>query len=405
MDKQSGIMDNQSASINKIDTPPTLKRNFPANILCFSHLRWDFVFQRPQHLLTRFSKIFNIYYFEEPIFENIPKAYLLKSVREENLWVLKPHLPEGLNHTEILNAQEDLVKQFLNKENLNDYAFWYYTPMALEFSRSFEPSVVVYDCMDELSAFKFAPPTIKQLEKELFRKSDVVFTGGHSLYEAKQHQHPNIFPFPSSIDKNHFGKARTYKKSPKDQLDIGNPRIGFFGVIDERFDLELIRIIAESRPEWQLVLIGPVVKIDPATLPQADNIHYLGSKAYLELPEYLSGWDVALIPFLINESTQFISPTKTPEYLAAGIPVVSSPIKDVIRPYGDQKLVHIASSPAEFIAAIDHELTAEKQSWLAAVDEHLLQNSWDLTCSRMLNQIKIAADKKVKINKVTISSI
>lgn len=398
-------MDKQSASINKIDTPPTLKRNIPSNILCFSHLRWDFVFQRPQHLLTRFSKIFNIYYLEEPLFEKIPAPYLSKSAREENLWVLTPHIPEGLNHQEILDVQEELVENFLLKENLNDYAFWYYTPMALEFSRKFEPSVVIYDCMDELSAFKFAPQSIKQLEKELFRKADVVFTGGHSLYEAKQHQHPNIFPFPSSIDKSHFGKARTYKKIPKDQLAIPSPRIGFFGVIDERFDIELIGTMAESRPEWQFVLIGPVVKIDPATLPQRSNIHYMGSKAYLELPEYLSGWDIALIPFLLNESTQFISPTKTPEYLAAGIPVVSSAIKDVVRPYGDQKLVHIASTAEEFIAAIDQELTAEKESWLEKVDAHLMQNSWDLTCSRMLNQIKIAADKKTQINKITISTL
>lgn len=398
-------MDKQTSGINTIGTPPGLKRNLPSNILCFSHLRWDFVFQRPQHLLTRFANIFNVYYFEEPVLEDISSPYLSKSLREENLWILTPHIPEGYSPKEIADFQEDLLGQFLNKQNLKDFAFWYYTPMALEFSRKFSPSVLIYDCMDELSAFKFAPSSLKKLEKELFGVADVVFTGGHSLYEAKQHQHANIFPFPSSIDKQHFLKARTYKKSPRDQREITRPRIGFFGVIDERFDIDLIREMAEKKPGWQFILIGPVVKIDPQTLPQNDNIFYLGSKTYLELPEYLSGWDVALIPFLLNESTQFISPTKTPEYLAAGIPVVSAAIKDVVRPYGDQELVHIAGSPDEFIDAISRELEANKEEWLSRVDEFLMQNSWDLTCSKMLHHMEVSVNKNKQSTKVTISSI
>jgi len=398
-------MNRQSTGIEKFDTPTPAKRIIPSNILCFSHLRWDFVFQRPQHLLTRFAKIFNVYFLEEPVFENIATPFLSKSTREENLWVLVPHLPEGLSQKEIIDLQEDLVSQFLKSKNLNDYAFWYYTPMALEYSRNLKPSMIIYDCMDELSAFKFAPPAIKKLEKELFSKADVVFTGGYSLYEAKQHEHSNIFPFPSSIDKQHFEKARTYKKAPKDQIDISRPRIGFFGVIDERFDIDLIREMAEKRPNWQFILIGPVVKIDPALLPREENIHYKGSKTYLELPEYLSGWDIALIPFLLNESTQFISPTKTPEYLAAGIPVISTPIKDVIRPYGEKELVRIASTPTEFIAAIEEELIKPKENWLMKVDEFLMLNSWDLTCSKMLHEIETSFARTRKNEKTTISTI
>ena len=398
-------MDKKSTSVNKISTPSTNKRTLPSNIFCFSHLRWDFVFQRPQHILTRFSKIFNVFYLEEPVFENTPTAYLTKSLREENLWVLTPHLPEGLTHTEIIESQKQLLQVFYSTKNLNDFAFWYYTPMALEYSKEFEPAIIIYDCMDELSAFKFAPPTIKQLEKELFSRANIVFTGGHSLYEAKQHQHSNIFPFPSSIDKQHFEKARTYKKAPKDHADISRPRIGFFGVIDERFDIDLIAKLAEMRSNWQFVLIGPVVKIDPVILPQAENIHYLGSKTYLELPEYLSGWDIALIPFLINESTQFISPTKTPEYLAAGIPVISTPIKDVIRPYGDKNLVRIASTAEEFATAIDAELKADKEGWQERVDEFLMQNSWDLTCSKMLFQIELVLQETKQKDQITISTI
>lgn len=398
-------MDKKPTSVNKISTIPTTKRILPSNIFCFSHLRWDFVFQRPQHLLTRFAKIFNVYFLEEPVFENTATAYLTKSLKEENLWVLIPHLPEGLSHSEIIESQKRLLLGFYNTKNLNDFAFWYYTPMALEYSKDFKPAIVIYDCMDELSAFKFAPPAIKQFEKELFSKADIVFTGGHSLYEAKKHQHSNIFPFPSSIDKQHFEKARTYKKAPKDHDVISRPRIGFFGVIDERFDIELIAKLAKMRPNWQFVLIGPVVKIDPEILPQAENIHYLGSKTYLELPEYLSGWDVALIPFLLNESTRFISPTKTPEYLAAGIPVVSTPIKDVVRPYGDKNLVHIASTAEEFATAIDEELKANKEHWQEEVDEFLMQNSWDLTCSKMLFQIELALEKTKQKDQITISTI
>lgn len=398
-------MDKKTSSINTIDTPATSKRVIPSNILCFSHLRWDFVFQRPQHLLTRFAKIFNVYYWEEPILEPIEKPFLSKSLREENLWVITPHLPEGLAEDTITAHLEKLLEQFLHKQNPADFAAWYYTPMALEFTRTFKPAIVIYDCMDELSAFKFAPPALKLLEKELLKRADIVFTGGHSLFEAKQHLHPNIFPFPSSIDKQHFEKARTYKKEPKDQLQVLRPRIGFFGVIDERFDIDLIAEMAEKRPHWQFILIGPVVKIDPNSLPQHDNIHYKGSKTYLELPEYLSGWDVALIPFLLNESTQFISPTKTPEYLAAGIPVVSSPIKDVVRPYGDQKLVHIASTPEQFIKAIDQELATPKEDWLAKVDEFLLQNSWDLTCAKMLRHVELFQQKNLKTNRNIISTI
>jgi glycosyltransferase involved in cell wall biosynthesis len=399
-------MDKQTTAINKFDTSHSSKRTLPSNILCLSHLRWDFVFQRPQHLLTRFAKIFNIYYLEEPAFGGNHAPYLAKTLREENLWVLTPHLPEGLSPLEIANVQEELLDSFFKSQHIKDFAFWYYTPMALEYSKNLKPAMVIYDCMDELSAFKFAPTALKDLEKQLFSKADVVFTGGYSLYEAKQHQHQNIFPFPSSIDKQHFEKARLYKKSPKDQLDITRPRLGFFGVIDERFDIDLIREIAERRPDWQLVLIGPVVKIDPSILPKLTNIHYLGSKTYLELPEYLSGWDLALIPFLLNESTRYISPTKTPEYLAAGIPVVSTPIKDVVRPYGDKHLVHIARTADEFISAIDQELAAAKEQWLARVDEFLMKNSWDLTCSKMLRQIELFLERTVQKNKkITISTI
>ncbi|HYK75338.1 MAG TPA: glycosyltransferase family 1 protein [Daejeonella sp.] len=397
-------MTNPAANISQLNFQKK-NRRLPTNILCFSHIRWDFVYQRPQHLLSRFSKIFNVYYLEEPVFEPITKPHLSISPREENLWLLTPHLPQNLTEAEILEYQEEIIHKFLQNKNLTDFAFWYYTPMALAYTKNYKPGFVIYDCMDELSAFKFAPVRIKQFEQELFKRAQIVFTGGFSLYEAKKGQHSTVFPFPSSIDKAHFEKARTLKKMPNDQLQIPGPRIGFFGVIDERFDIDLLSTMAEKRPEWQFILIGPVLKIDPAILPQKDNIHYLGSRTYMELPAYLSGWDVALIPFMLNESTKFISPTKTPEYLAAGIPAVSTAIRDVVKPYGESGLVHIASSASEFIKAIEMELkSGPREEWLMRVDDFLKQNSWDLTCAKMLLNMETAFEKMLSSQiKVSVS--
>jgi len=286
----------------------------------------------------------------------------------------------------------------INDWGAENYFSWYYTPMALPFTDHLTPELVVYDCMDELSAFKFAPPELTILEKELLKKADVVFTGGQSIYEAKKNAHHNIHAFPSSIDKHHFGKARKIKEDPEDQKHIAHPRFGFFGVIDERFDIELIDAVAKAKPEWQFILLGPIVKIDPNTLPRYNNVHYLGGKKYEELPEYLAGWDIAMVAFAMNESTKFISPTKTPEYLAAGKPVISTPIRDVVRPYGDNKLVHIVSNPNEFIKAAEKELSKKrKASWLKKVDDFLLYNSWDRTWGQMVRHIEDANLLKSKL--------
>ncbi|MGV3508848.1 MAG: glycosyltransferase family 1 protein [Sphingobacteriaceae bacterium] len=374
-------------------------KRVPENLLVFSHLRWDFVFQRPQHLLTRFSREFNVYFLEEPIYDitESEDSYLSISKRSDKLWVLVPHLPNGINKKQSLKLQKDILKTFLTNKSLSDFIFWYYTPMALEFSGDYNPDIIIYDCMDELSAFKFAPPELMHLEKELLTRADVVFTGGQSLYEAKKHQHQNIHPFPSSIDKAHFGKARKKLEQPTDQKDIAGTKFGFYGVIDERFDYELIGNAATLKPDWQFILIGPTVKIDPALLPTNKNIHYLGGKSYDELPAYLSGWDVAMIPFLLNESTRFISPTKTPEYLAAGIPVISTPIKDVVNPYGKKNLVSIVSNAQQFVEAAENALSAPKTDWLAEVDTFLAKRSWDQTASDMMDLIRKAMGRKVSV--------
>ena len=260
---------------------------------------------------------------------------------------------------------------------------WYYTPMALGYARHLSTSAIVFDCMDELSAFKNAPPALLANEAELLGRADLVFTGGQSLYEAKRGRSRRVFAFPSSVDVPHFAAARGIKEEPADQKDIPHPRLGFFGVVDERMDLDLLRAIATSRPNWHLVLLGPCVKIDPATLPQGNNIHYLGMKMYAELPSYLAGWDVALLPFARNESTRFISPTKTPEYLAAGCPCGFYSVRDVVSPYGDRGFVSIADSPEAFIAAVEGALTGLSLTQRQEIDQFLSGMSWDRTWSEM----------------------
>ena len=363
-----------------------------SDLVCFSHLRWNFVFQRPQHLLSRFAKVYRLFYVEEPIFHEQDDTIII-TLTKENVFVVVPHLKQGTNSESIEKRQEKLLQQLFKSIGLNNYIFWYYTPMALAFTSAFNPELVIYDCMDELSAFKFAPASLKQFELQLLQKADVVFTGGQSLYEAKKDAHHNIHPFPSSIDKEHFFKGRQKMTDPADQAKIPHPRIGFYGVVDERMDIDLIGQVARKRPDWHFVIIGPVVKIDPATLPKHKNIHYLGGKSYNDLPSYLGGWDIAIIPFALNESTRYISPTKTPEYLSAGKPVISTSIRDVVHPYGTSKLVHIADSPAEFIKAAESELSeTDRNAWLARVDSFLSDVSWDNTWKKMMSLI----DEKVK---------
>ena len=374
-----------SASAAEISVSYTLP-----DLVCFAHLHWDFVWQRPQHLLSRFAQHGRVFYVEDASFHNddLVEPHIEVKVRQNGLKVVVPHLPQRLRHDEVASdqAQFELLSKFFYEQSITKYVFWYYTPMALGKSRQFQPALTVYDCMDELANFKFAHPELKSREQELFQKANLVFTGGQTLYEAKREQHPDAHAFPSSIDKAHFGQARGPLAEPADQVAIPHPRIGFFGVVDERLDIELLRQLAENHPEWQFVIIGPVVKIDQATLPRTSNVHYLGGKDYQELPAYLKGWDVATLLFADNESTKFISPTKTPEYLAAGNPVVSTPIRDVVRPYGDLNLVQIAGSAADFGAAIVRALTQRDDlDWRQRTDDYLATISWDQTWQHMVD--------------------
>ena len=361
-------------------------------LLCFSHLRWDFVFQRPQHIMSRFAREMSVVFWEEP-FEIGERETAFLRVRQAedfpNVRIATPHIPRGLDEAKRDEALSRLLDNHVCSY-AGDLITWYYTPMMLPFSRHLDASVVVYDCMDELSKFRFAPEKLLDLEQELIDRADLVFTGGASLYEAKKSRHDSVHCFPSSVDRDHFAKARRELEQPEDQRELKHPRLGFYGVIDERFDIDLLRQMADMRPNWSFVMVGPVAKIGEDELPRAANIHYLGGKTYEQLPTYLSGWDVALMPFAMNESTQFISPTKTPEYLAGGKPVVSTPVRDVVRTYGHLQGVHIASDADGFVRCCEKALEQVREGgdWLAEADLLLSASSWDITQARMAGLVR-----------------
>jgi UDP-galactopyranose mutase len=361
------------------------------DIVCFCHLKWDFVFQRPQHLMVRWAKKRRVFFIEEP---QIHDGKTQLNIREctSGVHFVTPSFNSSFNRKKINRQMKEWINHLIEKFNINAYVSWYYTPMALDFTKHLSPLAIIYDCMDELSHFKNPHPHLKANEKKLLKKADVVFTGGHTLYEYKRKFHPAVYPFPSSVDVSHFSKARDIVQEPKDQANIPHPRLGFFGVIDERFDLELIKGLTQRRPDWHIVLIGPIAKIDSKDLPRSKNIHYLGQKKYEELPLYLGGWDIALLPFARNDSTRYISPTKTPEYLSGGKPVVSTSIQDVVKPYGMLNLVKIADSLDDFEKAVDDYLKGLPIDWNKKVNDYLQQLSWDKTWLQM----KIITDKIIE---------
>jgi UDP-galactopyranose mutase len=368
---------------NQSSASPEARLADDHDIICVSHLRWDFVFQRPQHLMTRLARDHRVFFVEEPRHgEGEPRVET--RIVEEGVRVVIPVLPHAAagetNQDFMMGA---LLDRLIEGEEIDPFVLWTYTPMALPIARRLRPTVVVYDCMDDLSGFLGAPPGLRELDARLMAIADLVITGGHSLYQARKDQNPNIHPVPSSVDAGHFGRARRGGADPDDQRSLPRPRIGFAGVIDERMDLELLAGVADARPDWQLVLLGPVVKIDPATIPRRKNVHLLGMKSYQILPEYMAHWDVGMLPFAHNAATRFISPTKTPEYLAAGLPVVSTSIRDVVQPYGDLGLAEIADDVPGFVSAIERALGRDRTVFRGAADAFLAEHSWDDTAARV----------------------
>jgi UDP-galactopyranose mutase len=366
-------------------------------LLVFSHLRWDFVYQRPQHLLSRFTQKHPVFVIEEPIHNPNTAPHWERRSPHPQLTVFRPHTPcpEGGFADAQLPYLRGLVEGLVREAKLKRCLLWMYTPMALPLTDVFEPEVVIFDCMDELSAFDGAPPQLVERERQLLERADVVFTGGPSLYRAKQGRHPNVHLFPSSVDTEHFRQALSGLPEPDDQALLPHPRLGFFGVIDERIDRPLLAHLATSHPEWHVLMIGPVVKIAPSTLPQGSNLHYLGPRSYASLPAYLAGWDVCLLPFARNAATRFISPTKTLEYMAAERPIISTPLTDVQEPYGD--IVYLGDTPEAFVEACERALASSGDERVRRGENMravLKNTSWDATAAAMQRLIQEARERR-----------
>ena len=360
-------------------------------LVCFSHLRWDLVFQRPQHIMTRLTTSFDVLYWEEPRFDlACERPRLERMTVEAGVTRLVPVLPAGLDGQGIDQALAMLLQGEVAGRTA-PLVFWYYTPMMLAFSAAMQPDFIVYDCMDELANFAFAPADIAQREAALMARADLVLCGGRSLYEARRTRHANVHCYPSGVDVAHFARDPATTAQPEDQAALPRPRLGFYGVIDERMDLALLAEMAALRPDWSFVMIGPVVKISPDDLPRAANIHWLGGRDYAQLPDYAVHWDVALMPFALNASTRFISPTKTPEYMACGLPVVSTPIADVVATYGTLGSVRIAEDARGFLSACEALLTADSRTtaaWRTEAQSCLADKSWDGTVARIARQLQ-----------------
>ena len=352
-------------------------------IIVFSHLRWNFVYQRPQHLISRLARHHRVIFMEEPM----PSA---ESDRLEHLYpapgieVLRPHLTGAASgfHDDQLPMMASQLADFIREQGIEDYYVWFYTPMALPLAKDLQPRAVIYDCMDELSAFKNAPRQLIQRENALYQLADLVLTGGASLYQSKRERHPNVHCFASSVDAAHFSGASGSEvgEDHPAQAALSHPRLGFYGVIDERIDLDLVAALADTHPEWSIVMVGPVVKISENSLPSRSNLHWLGQRSYDELPQLVAGWDVCLLPFALNEATRFISPTKTLEYMAAGKPAVSTRIRDVAEPYG--QIVKIADTSLQFIQACEAVLGESQTARLARaaqMQQVVAGTSWDAT--------------------------
>ncbi len=381
------------------------------DLICISHLRWDFVWQRPQHILSRLAKHYRIFFVEEPMTDTERRrtsAGRLHRTRRKPSHRDQADAAGGVKTAGSATAiprhsgpTKSLLTQFLEQQGSTDRILWLYTPMAAPFVAALRPDLLVYDVMDELSAFKGAPAALREQDRTMLRTADVVFTGGVSMYRARLPYANNIHLFPSGVEIDHFARAaeRTMPRPP-DLGALSPPVIGYFGVIDERMDMAALEALARAHPEWNIVMLGPVVKIDPSDLPQASNLHFLGMKDYQELPSYLAYFDVALVPFAMNEATRYLSPTKTLEYLAAGKPVVAAPIADIVELYGDY--VRIAETPEEYVALteaalaeISAETPAERRARVARVDKLLQLHTWDYIAGEMQKLIEAAARPEI----------
>lgn len=365
-------------------------------IIVFSHLRWNFVWQRPQQFLSRFGEKHPILFVEEPMWDLAAGEQPRAEIQEvqANITTLVPHMPAGATKDELDGARREMVRDALKSHpqsnRFQSPLLWYYSPMDAAWSLGyFNSRGIIYDCMDELSLFAGAPAELVEQEARLIKNADIVFAGGKDLSEKKREQHSNVHFFGCGVEYQHFAQAQDSSKPlPADVAELPRPVIGWFGVIDERMDYDLVKEMAEARPDWSFVLVGPVVKVDPASLPQAPNLYWVGQRDYKELPDYCRAYDVCMMPFALNDATRYINPTKALEYLATGRPVISTPVNDVVSQYTGT--IAIAKNAQEFVRAIENALENDQSQHIAAGVSRARECSWESTVAQMEQLIKDA---------------
>ena len=368
------------------------------SIIVHCHLCWDWVWQRPQQFASRLSSKHRVLFVEllapEPSLSS-PLARFRTPDSFPNLTVLTLQFPsKRWNDGAYVDAERRrLVRDFVEGPGAGQFeqpVQWFYDPMAVTaFGGTMNERLIVYDCMDELSKFRGAPPEIVEREAQLLEQADVVFTGGRKLFEAKSRFHDNCHFYGCGVEAEHFGKAcADTTVVPQDLAKLGRPVLGFFGVVDERMDLELVARLAEGNPSWSIAVVGPVVKVEPGSLPQRPNLHWFGQRSYGDLPSWCKGFDVCLMPFALNEATEFINPTKALEYMATGRPIVSTAIEDVVRNFGS--VVKVARSHEEFIEYCHAVLKNPDQAAISRGLKMVKQNSWDAIVERMEEHVRDA---------------
>ena len=379
-----------------------------------SHLRWDFVWQRPQQLLSRMAESAPVLFVEEPL--------LLDDVRGERLEITEPapnvfralpRLPGYLrgDYDRSAATVRALVQQAIDKNGplagrFSNAVQWFYTPMpAPAMLGAFNELGVVYDCMDELAQFRFAPSDLGARERLLLDSADVVFTGGYRLYESKRRYHGNVHFFGCGVDAAHFAAARAPETVvPADVPTDRGPVFGYYGVIDERLDYALIGRLAAENPDASVVMVGPVVKVDPRDLPQGPNLHWLGQREYDQLPAYVKSFDVCLMPFALNEATEYINPTKTLEYMAAGKPIVSTAVADVVRNF--TPVVSVATTPEEFVALARRAAAAPDAELIERGLQQAAAASWTSTVAQMRELIVNAVrESETRVDEVATTPV
>jgi len=352
-------------------------------VIVFSNMRWNSLLQRPHHIMSRLAARRDVLFIEEPLRHHGTTQLEVLPV-SPRLSVVRPRLPlDGGIGSWPLGELEPALVRLLEARGWSTFTAWLDTPMAVRLARALGARTIVYDCVSELSALRFAPAELRERERELFQCADVVFTAGPSLHRVKRDAHQAVHCFPSSVDMSHFAGAIGLPEA-REQEEIPRPRLGYFGAIDGRLDFEILRRLAEARPEWQIILVGPVMRIDEALLPRAANLHFMGPRSYEDLPAFLAGWDVCLLPFSINATTRFLSPAQTLEYMAADRPIVSTPVTDVVEPYGD--IVYLGKGPSGFLEACDralHDSDSNRSIRRALASQVLRHSSWDETVNRM----------------------